>query len=635
MKLKSTLLLAFTFSFFVKLYAIGDTDKYRYTVDLTQVKDDKLFIQLSAPKIKANEITYYMPKIIPGTYSIADYGRYVSELKAYDKKGRELNVERIDNNSWKIVKANKLSKLTYWIEDTYDSELGGPSIFQPAGTNFEDGKNFVINTPGFFGYFDGMKQMDFDFSIIRPENFYGGTGLVATNNVNNLSTSLEKENNQLTSSGKSIDTYSVESYDRLVDSPLMYAELDTALIKVANTEVLISSYSPNKQVSAKEIAETLKEILTAQNQYLGGTLPVDKYAFVFYFTDQPVTSYGALEHSYSSMYYMPENTIDGMRQQLRDFAAHEFFHIVTPLNIHSEEIHEFDFNDPKMSKHLWMYEGITEYFAGNMQVKYNIISEDQYLQILRQKMVTASNFIDSVAFTDISKFTLEKYSDQYFNVYQKGALIGMCLDILLRDLSDGQYGVQNMMADLAKKYGKDQAFNDEMLFDEIIKITYPEIGEFLKKYVSGTQSLPYEDILEKVGVKYIAHEKYMDVDLGISNNVIGADPQVGTLIIRNEIGLSEFGRLLGFKNGDIIKKINGKDLPSLGPETGPFIGARQAELIEGNSFSYTVLRNGEEVKLESNVQKIEKSRQHQLFFSDSATPEQLSLRDVWLKPFSK
>ncbi len=626
------LLLVLVFGIFSKSLAIGDTDKYRFTVDLTQVTDDKLYIELLAPKIKASEIVYYMPKIIPGTYSIADYGRYVSELKAYDKKGRELKVERLDDNSWKITKANKLVKLTYWIEDTYDSEIGGSSIFQPAGTNFEDGKNFVINTPGFFGYFGGMKQMEFEFNIIHPENFYGGTGLVATNSVNNLSTSLRKESKRKASSSKSVDTYSVENYDRLVDSPLMYAEVDTALIKVANTEVLISSYSPNKMVTAKEIAETLEEILNAQNEYLGGKLPVDKYAFVFYFTDQPVTSYGALEHSYSSLYYMPEQTIDDMRQQLRDFAAHEFFHIVTPLNIHSKEIHEFDFNEPKMSKHLWMYEGMTEYFAGNMQVKYDIISQDQYLQVIRQKMVGASGYIDSVAFTDISKFTLDKYPDQYGNVYQKGALIGMCLDILLRDLSDGEYGVQNMMADLAQKFGKDKAFDDETLFGEITKMTYPEVGEFLETYVGGNKPLPLAKTFEKVGISYKVEEKYMDVDLGISQAVIGVDPQAGTLFIRDEASLNDFGELLGFKTGDVIKKINGKDFPPLGPKIGPFIGERQAELIEGDNFSYTVLREGKEVKLEAPVQKIEKSRRHQITFSDEATEEQLALRATWLKP---
>jgi len=624
------LLLVLAFGVFAKSFALGGAEKYHYSVDLTKIKDDKLYIELSAPKIKGSEIIYYMPKIIPGTYRVADYGRYVSELKAFDKKGNELTVERLDDNSWKISKANKLTKLSYWIEDSYDSEIEGPSIFQPAGTNFEEGKNFVINTPSFFGYFEGMKHIGFDFDIIHPDNFYGGTGLIA-NNVNSLSTSLNKENQQV-ASGTKKDSYSVESYDRLVDSPLMYAEVDTALIKVANTEVLISSYSPNKVVTAKEIAETLSEILSAQNEFLGGKLPVDKYAFVFYFTDQPVTSYGALEHSYSSMYYMPEQTIDGMRTQLRNFAAHEFFHIVTPLNIHSEEIHAFDFNDPKMSKHLWMYEGITEYFAGNMQVKYDIISEEQYLQVMRGKMVNASGYIDTVAFTDISKFTLDKYADQYGNVYQKGALIGMCLDIVLRDLSKGEYGVQNLMADLAIKYGKNQAFTDDALFNEITKMTYPEVGEFLKSYVGGNKTLPYQEMFQKVGIDYVADDKYMDFDLGISNAVIGADPAAGTLFIRNEDALNEFGKLLGFKNEDVIKKINGNDFPPLGPKIGPFIGERQAELIEGNNFSYTVLREGEEVKLETPVRKIEKSRRHQIALSEDATEDQLALRKAWLKP---
>jgi predicted metalloprotease with PDZ domain len=42
---------------------------------------------------------------------------------------------------------------------------------------------------------------------------------------------------------------------------------------------------------------------------------------------------------------------------------HMNFSYRTPLSIHSKEIQDFDYNDPKMSQHLWMYEGVTEYFA--------------------------------------------------------------------------------------------------------------------------------------------------------------------------------------------------------------------------------------------------------------------------------
>ncbi|MTI38760.1 peptidase M61 [Fulvivirga lutimaris] len=601
---------------------------YKFKVDLTVVKDDRVQVELQAPKIDKDEIIYYMPKIIPGTYSIADYGRFVIDLKALDKKGRELEVERLDDNSWKILGAKKLTKLTYWVEDSYDSDKAGPNIFQPAGTNIEDGKNFIINTAGFFGYFEGMKQMPIDFDIVKPENFYGGTGLIS-NNVSNLNASLEKENTA--SATKNIDSYTVENYDRLIDSPLMYSEADTAIIKVANAEVLISSYSPNKMVSAKDIAGTLSEILTAQNQYLGGKLPVDKYAFVFYFTDQPVTSYGALEHSYSSVYYMPENRIVAMQQQLRDFAAHEFFHIVTPLNIHSEEIHHFDFNDPKMSKHLWMYEGVTEFFAGNMQVKYDIISKEQYLQVLSQKMSIASQFLDTVAFTDISKYTLDKYSNQYYNVYQKGALIGMSLDILLRDLSQGEYGVQNLMADLAKEYGKDQAFTDDELFGKITELTYPEIGEFLNTYVGGDEPLPYKEIYEKVGVNYSPQEFYKAVDLGLTQASLGIDSDLGALYINNKDALNEFGKALGFENGDILLQINGDDIPSLGPELPNFLGQKQQELIVGEPFSYTVKRGEEEVTLSNEVIEIDKVRMHGLSFDEDASQEQIKIRNSWLE----
>ena len=63
----------------------------------------------------------------------------------------------------------------------------------------------------------------------------------------------------------------------------MYSAPDTAIIKVANTEVLIGSYSPTQKISAKEIANSVREVLMAQKEYLGGELPVDKYAFIFYF----------------------------------------------------------------------------------------------------------------------------------------------------------------------------------------------------------------------------------------------------------------------------------------------------------------------------------------------------------------
>ncbi len=608
---------------------------YEYTVDLTKVQDDRLFVQLSVPVVSGDEITFYMPKIIPGTYAIADYGRYVQDFKALDKKGKPLPVEKVDENTWKIRTAGKLAKITYWVDDTFDTETSGPEIFWPAGTNIEDATNYVINASGFFGYFDDMKNIPFKVNVVRSENLYGSTGLIPLQT--GAPTKILKLEKSSSTMPQVVDVFRTENYDELVDSPIMYAQPDTAIIRVANTEVLIGSYSPNKKVTAKEIAESIREVLQAQTAYLGGKLPVDKYAFIFYFTDQPVMSYGALEHSYSSFYYMPEMPISEMNQQLRDFAAHEFFHIVTPLTVHSEHIENFDFNDPKMSKHLWMYEGVTEYFAANVQVQHGLISPDEYLNVLYEKMHTADQFLDDVPFTEISQFTLDKYHDQYYNVYQKGALIGMCIDIKLLSLSKGQYDLRKLMLDLSKKFGKTKAFKDDELFDVITEMTYPEIGEFFTRYVAGNEPLPLEDVFKDVGVIYKDGEVFEDYSLGITNADVGiteVDSKPRLQIISTD-QQNEMGKAIGFFEGDILIGINDEEMPDLGPELGVFIQKQIQALPESDTLSYTVLRkdaSGEiqKIRLAAPVKKIQMTRRHMLMPDPEVTEEQLRTRNAWL-----
>ena len=631
-----TSILVLIFTFLIQLAFSQSKATYEYTVDLTRVVDDKVYVELGVPTITANQITFYMPKIIPGTYSIADYGRFISDVQAYDKKGNKLTVEKTTENSWVIKNANKLKKLSYWVDDILDAEKDGPSIYPMAATNIEAEKNFVINTSGFFGYFEGLKKVPFTLNVIRNNEFYGTTGLIAKKTGEPLP-KISKEK-VLTAIPKSIDVYQVDNYDQLIDNPLMYNKPDTAIIRVANAEVLIGSYSPNKKITAKEISDVVRDLLLAQKEYLGGKLPVDKYAFIFFFTDKPSAGFGALEHSFSSFYFLPESEINDIKQNIRDVAAHEFFHIVTPLNIHSEEIHHFDFNDPKMSKHLWLYEGVTEYFAGHVQVKHNLITPEQYLNIIRQKLLTASNYIDDVPFTDISKYTLDKYKDQYYNVYQKGALIGMCLDIKLRSLSNGKYGIQNLVADLAQRFGPQKAFQDEELFAEITKLTYPEIGEFLTRYVGGPEKLPVSELFQSVGIKYIPEISSLEYSLGLENNAITVTmvEQVPMLSIANLSALNSQGVAMGFQVGDVLVKLNGETIPDLGPKITQFITKHQSALKEGGTLSYTVLRKNEAgeksyVELSAPMQKVERKQRFLISLDPDATSEQLALRNSWIK----
>lgn len=609
------------------------TNSYQYTIDLTAVVDDKVKVELVVPPLSADEIVFSLPKIIPGTYAIEDYGRYVSDFNAVDRKGRKIDVEKISTNSWKIKSQKKLAKISYWIDDTFDTEKGDPKIFEPAGTNIE-ANNFLINNSGLFGYFDGAKNLPFVLNVIRDKEFYGSTGLIARQTGSAIP-QLQKEKPVPTN--KRLDVFETANYDQLVDSPIMYSKADTAIIKVANTEVLISSYSPNNKITAKEIASSIREVLMAQKEFLGGKLPVDKYAFIFYWTDKPVQSYGALEHSYSSVYYMPEQTIGQVRQQLRDFAAHEFFHIVTPLTIHSEEIHQFDFNDPKMSKHLWLYEGVTEYFAGIVQLKYHLIPMSEYLAKLQQKLTISDDFLNEVPFTDISLFTLEKYADQYYNVYQKGALIGLCLDVKLLQLSNGKYGMQSLMADLSKKYGKDKAFKDGELFDHITALTYPEIGEFLSRFVAGPEKLPVNEIFQSLGIIYKPEALQWEFSTGLETKALNVISHEGIsrFQIKAPDALNSQGKAMNFLVDDIIIKINSETMPPLGPELQPFFDKQKQSMKEGEKLTFVVLRANEknelkEVTLEAPINKVERKKKHTLEIDPNASPERVALRNGWL-----
>ncbi len=592
-------------------------DAYQFSLDLTKVTNDKLQVTLLTPVVKQPEIVYHLPKIVPGTYANYDFGRFVSDFTALDKKGKPLAVEKLDENSWKIKNADQLYQITYSVDDTYDTDQDNV-IFEPAGTDIEKDSVFALNTHGFFGYFDEMKNMKYEVNVIKPEGFYGSTSLIATKST------------------PSTDTYAINSYMELVDAPMLYNRPDTTILKIGGADILVSVYSPNKVATSKAIADDIQEVLTAQKEYLGGSLPIKKYAFIIYLFDKPSKSgaLGALEHSYSSFYCLPEARPEMLTQTIRDVSSHEFFHIVTPLSIHSEEIGNFDYNQPKMSKHLWLYEGVTEYSAGLMQIKYGLIDLKTYLGMLTDKMTkAATNFNDTIPFTEMSKHCLDIYKDQYGNVYEKGALIGLCLDVRLRSLSGGQYGIQNLLKDLSKTYGKENSFKDDELFDRITQLTYPEIREFFTRYVEGNEPLPFKETLALAGLDFTGGANTKVASLGKISTGYNAETQ--RIVVANVNQVNEFGKKMGYQKGDEFVSLNGKELTA---ETfNQVLDDYRVNTKDGDPVEIVVARKGEggkeaKVKLRANAVLIDGSANFEITPMANPTPEQTALRDAWLKP---
>jgi predicted metalloprotease with PDZ domain len=527
------------------------TQEVKVSIDLNNVKDDKVMVTVSPPNLKSEEVVFHIPKTVPGTYSADNYGKLIDDLKALDKAGKELTVTKTDDNSWKISNAKNLSKVTYWVNDTYDTEtgrgFGKNEIFSPAGTNIDEGKNFMLNNHGFVGYFNDQLEIPYVVTITHPATLFGSTSLTDTNKSD------------------TVDTFKTERYFELVDNPIMYCKPDFLTFNVDGMEILFSVYSANGLHTAKSLSAYLETTMKAQKAFLGPINNNKKYTVLLYLSDvkkKDAKGFGALEHHTSTTVVFPDlMPAEALGEQIKDVVSHEFFHIVTPLSIHSKEIQYFDYNDPKMSKHLWMYEGVTEYFANLFQVNQKLIDADEFYQRMLGKIKNASALNDTMPFTEMSANVLvPPYKDQYLNVYEKGALIGMCIDIIIREKSNGERGILDLMQKLSKEYGPNKPFNDDELFAKITSLTYPEVGEFLATYVAGPTPIKYDDFFAKVGVGKTTIKTPINPFLkDQSTPYITVDGKTKEIMVIPDNTLNDFMTTLGIKGGDIILAINNKD----------------------------------------------------------------------------
>lgn len=593
----------------------NDPKGYTLKLDLKNIENDQVDVKLYVPTIYRDTVVYNMPKIIPGTYSISDFGRFVEALEAIDSTGAALPVEKLDENRWQITNAKGLSYLSYKVKDSFDEPRGG-GIFEPAGTNIEAGENVVLNTFGFVGYLDHAKKATYEVEILKPSDFYGETSLPRV------------------SSNDSLDVFAAKDYFQLHDCPMLYCVPDTAAMYVDDTRIVVSVYSPTGVVKAAEVLDLVDELFPAASEYLGGDLPTDQYSILIYLTKGFGGSggYGALEHNTSTVCVLPEAPVASLAQTIKDVTAHEFFHIVTPLNIHSEQIADYDFMNPHMSKHLWLYEGCTEYAAQHVQVKYGLMSVEEFMQVIKQKMIASSSFDSGVAFTELSKKALDEHEDQYLNVYQKGALIGMAIDLKLLHLSNGEYGIQDLMRDLSAEYGVDRPFEDDQLFLEIGRISgYLRITPFLEKHVGGTDPLPFTELLGYAGIEY--QEEITKNVVSGGGAAVGYNPRTERMVVVSTDKLDEFGQDLGFEKGDEIISWNGAEVES--ENFRDQLDTFKKSVSPKDKVTVLVARKKDdgsyqEKKLKAKVKTVERTLYNYLEVEEDITEEQKRIRDAWL-----
>ncbi len=238
-----------------------------YEVDLNKIQKDVLPVKLTLSKSpQTDQVTYSFPATVPGTYDTQDFGRFVLSMNAKTEDGKKLKVKKESNNSFVISDAKKLKYLEYTLEDIMDRKVKKHPIFDPVATNFDEGKNFLFNNGGIFGFFEGEEADPIDIKISKPAQLYGSTSLPQT-----LSSSTQQN-------------FKANSYHQLIDCPIMFSIPDTAQFYVGKTKVTISVFDVNGAPRAKHFYEVLKRDMQAIDDFLPD-LPVDNYTFIVFVDD--------------------------------------------------------------------------------------------------------------------------------------------------------------------------------------------------------------------------------------------------------------------------------------------------------------------------------------------------------------
>ncbi|MDZ4744555.1 MAG: hypothetical protein SGJ05_00985 [bacterium] len=589
--------LALTLVVYTALSASAQQGRYDVYIDLLNVQNDQIQVAITPPRVTAAEAVFVFPATVPGTYEDQMWYRFVRDFKALDADGQVLPMHRTPDSQFVIEQAPRLRRVTYSLEDSFDDRNREIEIFPPAGTCFQRDSVFVLNHAGIVGFIEGYQKLPFKISVNKPYHLFGASA-----------TSITQVSGVL-------DTYEVASYDALIDNPVLYSVPDTATFNVNGVNVLVSLAHPGTDKYAQAYAVNLKKVTMAIAKMLP-RMPVTNYAFLFYMWDgdtnkvmRTQSMFGALEHNRSSFYFWGNSPDPSGIDQI---AVHEFLHILVPLNVHSEEIETFKFRAPDMSRHLWLYEGVTEYFSYLALVRDSIISEDEFRTTMQQKLQVLDQLPPRFSQTEFSKNVLQpEYAKHYHSVYTYGCANALLLDIRIRKATQGKTGLLDVVYQLMDKFGPSKPFVDKELFDTLETILPESAMDYLNDYVDDTDRIPVEAELSNIGWKY--------VELDSVNSFTYDFRLARTGLVKETVADAPLPAMKGDEllkiNGRILAEVKQTDWYALFDPKGP------------NPIEVTVMRDGKEVVITGTARPTKKALRHAINVAVPADPAATSLRN--------
>ena len=463
---------------------VQESAHIHYTVSIPEPASESFLVTADIYGIVPDTMTYYFPVWAPGAYDIVNFGKYVSEFSATSGNGSSLEVIRQDFNTLKVVSPSAHVRLQYTVQDI--ENLDNSAWFGLSDIEDSTEVAFAVGT-ALFGYPAGYTDIPYTVTYTPPSGW-------------NLAVALDPVEGET-------HTYRASSYDELVDAPVQMGDFQLFEFMVDGIPHLITVKSPEplEPEVGTELVQTTKDVVEMMSEFFG-EIPYKRYLFQVFLKvpERSDRGYGALEHANSSTYLMPYFTQRTISDMLEPVLAHEYWHLWSPKRIHVDKLGPFDYQQVPQTSSLWFHEGLTEYYARMLLVRHRLRTPDDFL-------LTFGNFVDGgygrvqrEPITKLSRELATRQLEEIISLYTKGPLLGLLLDTEIRVHTQNRKSLDDVFQLFNKEYGDHPGaknFDDDDIIPIMERATGASLVDFYTKYIAGTEELPVEAMLKKIGIR--------------------------------------------------------------------------------------------------------------------------------------
>jgi predicted metalloprotease with PDZ domain len=438
-----------------------------YAVSIPDPNSHLVHVRMTARGLPGDTTDVVLPVWTPGSYKVRDYAKNIQEFSAGRNAWR-----KVDKSRWRIAAGGDLT-LEY---DVWAFELSVQSSHVDADHAF-------LNGASVFFYVDGHKDAPITIDLDIPKGWKVASG-------------LEQRGRTLIA----------PDYDILVDSPIEMGTFTKRTFSVRGVPHHLVIHGEGNY-DEKKMVDDVRRIVETEIKILRD-IPYPHYTFILHNTQDRG---GGLEHLNSTALQVPAQ---GYRprekyENFLELVAHEFFHLWNVKRIHPEMLGPFDYEREVYTTLLWVMEGFTSYYDTIVPCRAKLWGPDKYLKKMadriqkfeekpgrRRQSLSESSFDTWVKLYQPN----ENSTNCQMSYYEKGELVGMCLDLEIRHRTGNRQSLDDVMRLLYRDYGRRGEGFPEGEFKRTCEKIAGNLDRFFRDLVDGVAEIQWSHYLGYAGV---------------------------------------------------------------------------------------------------------------------------------------